>query len=97
MGCCLVSLAAFLSPRFVIVFMWIFTNRLTIAFESWWMGFAGFLLLPWTTVMYAICYQPVFGISGFGYLLVAGGVVLDIASYAGGGRTAQQRQQQQIA
>ena len=77
--------------------MWIFTNQLTIAFESWWMGFAGFLLLPWTTVMYAISYQPVFGISGFGYILVAGGVVLDIMSYAGGGRTAQQRQQQQIA
>ena len=91
MGCCLMSLAAALSPRFVIVFMWIFTERLTIAFNSWWIGFAGFLLLPWTTVMYALCYQPILGISGFGYVLVGLGVVLDVMSYAGGGRTAQQR------
>jgi hypothetical protein len=85
------SLAAALSPRFVIVFLWIFTERLTIAFDSWWMGFAGFLFLPWTTVMFALCYQPILGISGFGYVLVTLGVVLDVLSYAGGGRSAQQQ------
>ncbi len=95
MGCCLLSLAAFLSPRFVILFEWIFTDRLTFAFDSWWMGFAGFLFLPWTTVMFSLAYAPAFdeGVSGIGYLFVAFGLVLDIASYAGGGRTAQQRQQ----
>ncbi len=99
MGCCLLSLAAFISPRFVIVLEWLFSDKLTQAFDSFWMGFVGFLFLPWTTVMYSLCYQPAFdiGISGFGYVMVGFGIFLDIASYAGGGRTAQQRQQQQLA
>ena len=99
MGCCLVSLAAWISPRFVILLEWLFSDRLTVAFDSFWMGLVGFLFLPWTTVMFSLCYQPAFGIgiSGFGYVMVGLGIFLDLASYAGGGRTAQQRQQQQLA
>ena len=34
-------------------------------------GCAGFFLLPWTTLAWAICYAPVAGVHGFGWFVVA--------------------------
>lgn len=65
--------------------LWVFTDRLTIAFDSFILGFLGFLLLPYTTVFYALAYAPVRGVRGFGWFLVALGFVIDIASYTSGG------------
>jgi hypothetical protein len=90
MGCILVFLA-WLSPRFVIALLWIFTERLTIAFDSGWAGVAGFLLLPYTTVMYALAYAPLQGVTGIGWVLVGLGVLADLGSWLGGGRHGQQR------
>jgi hypothetical protein len=84
--CCLVLIMAFLGPRVALFFTWIFSERLTIAFSSFWIGFLGFLFLPWTTLFYAFAYQPVLGVSGFGWILVAFGFVMDIASYTAGAR-----------
>ena len=53
MGCCLLVLASWISPRFVLFLMWIFGDRLDFVFDSFITGFAGFLLLPWTTLAYA--------------------------------------------
>jgi len=94
MGCgCLVALLAWISPRFVIAMMWIFTDRMTHAMDSFLMGAVGFVFLPYTTVIYALAYQyPVPGVSGFGWILVAGGFVADVASWFGGGSQARQRQ-----
>ena len=33
---CLVALAAFLSPRFAIFLIWLFSDRMSIAFGSFW-------------------------------------------------------------
>ncbi len=55
---------------------------MTLAFTSGWLGFFGFLFLPWTTLAWTICYAPLFGVSGFGYFVVLFGFVLDISSYA---------------
>ncbi|HEU4319729.1 MAG TPA: hypothetical protein VFS66_06570 [Acidimicrobiia bacterium] len=41
----------------------------------------GFLVLPWTTLMY-VAVAPL-GVSGFDWFWLALGVVLDIASYSG--------------
>jgi hypothetical protein len=90
MGCILVFLA-WLSPRFVIALLYIFTERLTIAFDSGWAGIAGFLLLPYTTVMYALAYAPIHGVTGFGWVLVGLGVLADLGSWLGGGRHGQKR------
>ena len=90
MGCILV-LAALLSPRLVIFVLWLFTERLTIAFNSFWIGFAGFLFLPWTTALYALAYAPIRGVTGIGWLFVALGFIADISSWAGGGQQAQSR------
>jgi hypothetical protein len=79
---CLVALFALISPRLAIFLLWLFTDRMTLAFTSGWLGFFGFLFLPWTTLAWTVCYAPIFGVSGFGYIVVLFGFVLDISSYA---------------
>ena len=95
MGCgCLVFLAAALSPRLALFLVQIFSDRLSIAFDSFWIGFIGFLFLPWTTLAWAVAYQPVLGVRGFGWIVVGLGLVLDISSYGSG---AQARRNQATA
>lgn len=71
--------------------MQLFSNKLEIALSSFWIGFFGFLLLPFTTVFYALAYAPVRGITGIGWAFVILGVVLDISSYSSGRYGQQQR------
>ena len=47
---CLVALAAFVSPRLAIFLIWLFGDRMSIAFDSFWWGLLGFIFLPWTTL-----------------------------------------------
>ncbi|HEX4434542.1 MAG TPA: hypothetical protein VH012_06920 [Acidimicrobiales bacterium] len=91
MGCLLALLAA-ISPRFVIFLLWIFTDRLTIAFRSGWEGIIGFLLLPYTTLFYALVYAPGKGVDSFGWCIVAVGVLLDISSHLFSARARRRRE-----
>jgi hypothetical protein len=77
---CLLALFAWISPRFVLALLYLFTSRLTIAFSSGWAGIIGFLLLPYTTLFYALVYRPVTGVRGFGWIVVGLGVLLDLSS-----------------
>jgi len=88
---CLVLLAALLSPRFVVGLLYLFTDRLTIAFDSGWVGIAGFAFLPWTTALYALAYHPVEGVSSLGWIIVAIGFAVDLGSLFGGGSHAKKR------
>jgi len=90
-GCCLLVLASWISPRFVLFLMWLFGERLDLAFDSFWTGFAGFLLLPWTTLAYALAYAPIGEVSGIGWLLVGFGLAVDLGSWFGGGREGRRR------
>ena len=50
MGCgCLVALMAMASPRLAIGVVFLFTDRMGIAFQHFWIGLVGFVFLPWTT------------------------------------------------
>ena len=77
---CLLALFAWISPRFVLALLYLFTNRLTIAFSSGWEGLIGFFLVPYTTLFYALVYRPGFGVRGFGWVIVALGLLLDLSS-----------------
>jgi len=90
---CLIVLAALFSPRLVVALLYLFTNRLTIAFDSGWVGLAGFLFLPWTTALYALAYAPVRGVSSLGWVIVAIGFAVDLGSLFGGGRHAKSRRE----
>jgi hypothetical protein len=84
---CLLALFAFISPRFVLGILYLFTNRLTIAFHSGWTGILGFLFLPYATLFYALVYAPGKGVDGFGWAIVALGALFDLSSLGFGSRT----------
>jgi hypothetical protein len=79
---CLVALAALLSPRFAIFLIWLFGDRMSYAFDSFWIGFIGFLFLPWTTLAWTVAYAPLAGVTGFGWFIVILGFIIDIGSYS---------------
>lgn len=95
MGCgCFVALLAVISPRVAIFFTWAFTDRMTVAFNSFWIGLLGFLFLPWTTLAWALCYAPRDGVTGFGWFLVILAFVVDISTHIG---SAQARREKRSA
>ena len=87
----MILLASGISPRLALFVMWLFTDRLSIALDSFWVGFAGFLVLPWTTLAWAVAYAAVVGVRGFGILLVAFAFVVDLSSWFSTGREGYQR------
>jgi hypothetical protein len=83
---CLLALFAWISPRFVLALLYLFSTRLTIAFASGWTGLIGFFVLPYATLFYALVYQPGQGVKGFAWIIVAVGVLLDLSSLSAGRR-----------
>jgi len=90
-GCCAAVLAAWISPRFVLFLIWLFGDRLDIAFDSFWTGFAGFLFLPWTTLAFAFAYAPQAEVSGIGWLVVGLALAFDLSTWFGGDRERRRR------
>jgi hypothetical protein len=85
---CLIFLLALLSARIALIFMWIFTNLVDRAFDSFIVPLLGVLFLPWTTLMYVIFWSPGRGVEGWEWIVVGLGLVVDIGSY---GRASMQR------
>ncbi|WP_426574814.1 hypothetical protein [Aquihabitans sp. McL0605] len=87
MGCgCIVAMIGMAAPRFAIFLVWLFSDRMAIAFNGFLEAFLGFLFLPFTTLFFALVYAPVGGVSGFGWIIVGFGLVLDISSYTSGAK-----------
>ena len=79
---CLVVLLALLSPRLAIFVLFLFTDLLSRAFDSWFVPFLGFFLLPWTTLAYAVMWSSSDRVNGFEWFIVILAFLLDLASYA---------------
>lgn len=58
------------------------------AFDSLVMPVLGFVLVPFTTVIYVLVYQPKSGVNGFGWILVGVGLLIDLGAYGGASRGA---------
>jgi membrane-bound ClpP family serine protease len=85
---CLIALLALISPRLALVFILLFSNMLDRAFDSWVLPVLGFILLPWTTLAYAVMWDVgTRGVSGFEWFVVGFAFVVDLGSYAGGKRS----------
>jgi hypothetical protein len=84
---CLVVLFAFISPRLAIFILFLFTDLLSRAYESWVLPFVGFFLLPWTTLAYAaMWWVGRDGVTGFEWFIVILAFAVDLGSYFGGER-----------
>ena len=82
MGCLLaILLLAF--PRFFLVVLWLFTNYLSRAFETFLWPFLGFFLLPATTIAYAVAVNSLGGLKGWGLVVLALGFAIDLGLIGG--------------
>jgi len=88
---CLVALVAMLSPRLAVFLLWVFTDRMTIAFNSGWIAIAGWLFLPWTTLAWAVAYAPRGGVTGFGWFIVGFAVFVDMMTHISAARARRER------
>lgn len=87
---CLFAIVALITPRFILFFLWLFTNYLNTAFSSGWWGLLGFLFLPTTTIAYAIAQNEFTnatgGVEATGIVLIVLGIVIDLGLLGGSGR-----------
>jgi hypothetical protein len=84
---CLVVLLAFISPRLALFAIFLFSDLLSRAFDSWFVPLLGFFLLPWTTLAYAVMWSTSTNqVSGFEWFIVILAFVVDLGSYASRGR-----------
>jgi hypothetical protein len=90
--CLLLSLVLF-GPRFVILVHWLaWPARWDLAFDSPLVPIAGFLIAPWTTLVY-VGVAPG-GVDGLDFFLLGLAVAADLASIGGGGSYSRSRQGQ---
>ncbi len=79
---CLIALAVSVAPRLVLLLAWIFSDRWQIVWSGQWlMPLLGIVFLPYTTVMYMLCWKPT-GIQGWDWMWIVLGVMLDIMKWA---------------
>ena len=82
MFCFITSLFLF-GPRAAIVIWWILQPaRWDLAFSSWLWPVIGFLVAPWTTMMYVLVSPG--GVVGLDWLWIVLAVLADIAVWTGG-------------
>ena len=80
---CLAILALIFGPRVVMVIWWLLDMaRWSATFDTFIVPFLGFLLLPWTTIMYVLVAPD--GLAGIDWLWMAIAVLFDVGSLGGG-------------
>ena len=81
--CCVFTTLVLFGPRLGILVWWLINPvRFMAAFGTWIWPLLGFILLPWTTLMYLIVFPG--GMAGFDWIWLGLGVLADVASHAGG-------------
>jgi hypothetical protein len=84
--CCVLLLVALVGPRLGLAVLWLFTDYLNRAFDSFLLPLLGFIFLPWTTLAFAVAQNSFGGLHDIGLLLVVLGVLADVGVLGGGAR-----------
>jgi hypothetical protein len=82
---CVVALFALISPRLALFVIFLFSDLLSRAFDSWALPLIGFFVLPWTTLAYAAMWEiggGANGVEGFEWFIVILAFFADLASWA---------------
>jgi hypothetical protein len=80
---CILGIVLTIGPRLALLFIWLFTERVSLAFESIIWPLLGFIFLPFTTFAYVLVWNPLEGMSGLAWLAVVIALLIDLAIYAG--------------
>jgi hypothetical protein len=82
---CFVALFALISPRLALFALFLFSDMLSRAFDSWIVPFVGFFLLPWTTLAYAVMWSAgSHHVNGFEWFIVILAFLFDLGSWREG-------------
>ena len=84
LGCgCLLALVNGLAPLIALILALIFSERLDFVWHvDWLLPLLGIIFLPYTTVMYMLAWSVPGGVTGWDWLWVALGVLLDIMKWS---------------
>jgi hypothetical protein len=84
---CLIILVSLISIRLALVLVWIFTVFVDRAFDSFLVPLLGLIFLPATTLVYSLVYNPLVGLTGIDWFLVAFAFIVDLTSHGRASRT----------
>ena len=83
LGCgCLLALGIGLAPRIALILAWIFSDRWDMVWDTWIWPLLGIIFAPYTTVMWMLVWNPVSGVSGWDWMWIAMGVLLDVMKWS---------------
>ncbi len=91
MPCCLLALLTLITPRLVLVLMFLFTNYLGRAYHGILLPILGFIFLPLTTIVYAWLVNSHLPIDGVYLVLLIVAVIVDLGGFGGGHYARHQR------
>jgi hypothetical protein len=74
----LFAIFGLITPRLIMVLLWLFSDYLSRAYDGWLLPLLGFFLLPTTTLSYAIAENSMRGLRGLGLVLVIVGLLVDL-------------------
>ena len=82
LGCaCLLAMGAAIAPRLILIIMWIFGERINVVFDNWLWPLLGIIFLPYTTIMYVLVAFPGGMVTGWDWLWVLLGLLLDVMKW----------------
>lgn len=86
MGGCLVAILALLTPRMVMVFVWLLTDWFSRAYDTVIWPLLGFVFLPYTTLAYmgAMLHG---GLKGVWLVLFVLAILADLGTFSSSGRS----------
>jgi hypothetical protein len=83
---CLLALFALISPRLALFVLWLFGDLLGRAYDEW-LPLLGFIVLPRTTLAYAVMWSAGTNqVTGFEWFIVGLAFVIDLSSWSQSGR-----------
>lgn len=88
---CLVAIVAGFFPRVALVVVWITTNYVDRAYDSFLLPLLGLFFLPFTTLIYALVWIPGVHLGDGRWVWVAIAFVVELMGYAGTGRSNKDR------
>lgn len=79
---CLVVVLALLAPRVAFALMWVFGERVDLAFDTVVWPILGIIFVPWASIMYVLLWSPFDGVIGYEWVIVGLAAAVDVISWA---------------